>query len=74
MGLPFPTDVGLSEQRSVVKRLDKVVEAVEAMRSEQESTADDLAALFPSLIDRACHGELQTGGGTVSLPRVAAAD
>jgi len=46
----------------VVARLDEVVQAVDSLRSAQESTSGDLAALFPALLDRACHGELSGEG------------
>jgi hypothetical protein len=58
MSLPFPTRVDLAEQRSAVRRLDDVVRAVDELRLAQRSMTDDLTALFPSLLDRACHGEL----------------
>ncbi|MDP9224965.1 MAG: hypothetical protein M3P18_14195 [Actinomycetota bacterium] len=59
MGLPFPMGVDVAEQRSAVSQLDEIVRAVDELRLAQRSTADDLAALFPSLLDRACHGELR---------------
>jgi type I restriction enzyme, S subunit len=58
MGLPFPTDVGVAEQRRVVRRLDEIVQAVDALSATQRGTIDDINALFPSLLDRAFHGKL----------------
>lgn len=58
MGLPFPTGLDIDEQRRVVVRLDEVVQAIDSLRSAQHGTNEDLVAFFPSLLDRACHGEL----------------
>lgn len=57
MGLPFPAEVAIDEQRRVVRRLDQIVGAVDELRAAQLGTTVDLAALFPSLLDRAYHGE-----------------
>lgn len=58
MALPFPTSVGIDEQKGAVGHLDAIVRAVDEMRWAQRESAGDLQALFPSLLDRACHGEL----------------
>jgi type I restriction enzyme, S subunit len=58
MGLPFPKGIDVGTQRRVARGLDEIVRAVDELRASQRSTTDDLAALLPSLLDRACHGEL----------------
>lgn len=58
MSLPFPISIDVAEQRRVVASLDNIVRAVDALRLAQQSVTDDLKALFPSLLDRAFHGEL----------------
>jgi type I restriction enzyme, S subunit len=62
MNLPFPTRVDVGEQHRAVRRLDRIVGAVDEMRRAQRETTRDLEALFPALLDRACHGELEASG------------
>lgn len=61
MGLPFPADTGLDEQRAAVEELDEVVSRIDAARAAQQSAEQDLSALMPALLDRAFQGELGSG-------------
>lgn len=58
MGLPFPIGVTVDEQSRVVERLDKLVSKINALRTTQRSTADELEALLHSVIARAFHERL----------------
>lgn len=58
MSLPFPTEASVDEQQGAVRRLEEILPAVEDLQALQQATADALAAVFPSLLDRACHGGL----------------
>ena len=58
MALPFPTSIGVDEQRRAVFGLDAIVRTVDEVRKAQRAATGDLQALFPALLDRACHGEL----------------
>jgi type I restriction enzyme, S subunit len=59
MGLPFPVGLDLDVQRETVRWLDGLVAQIEGARVAQQSAQGDLAALMPSLLDRAFEGELQ---------------
>jgi len=59
LALPFPASVSLAEQQRAVRRLDTIVESVAELRRVQTQTREHLDALFPALLDRACHGELR---------------
>ena len=48
----------LSEQRRIVAYLDEVQARVDAIKALQSETAAELAALLPSVLDRAFRGEL----------------
>lgn len=48
----------LSEQRRIVAYLDGLQAKVDALKRLQEETAQELAALLPSVLDRAFKGEL----------------
>jgi type I restriction enzyme S subunit len=67
MNLPFPTAVDVAEQRRIVQRLDDIVRALDEVRLEQQSSLDDLNALFPALLDRACHGEMSDASAAVDV-------
>ncbi len=54
--LPIPP---LSEQRRIVAYLDGLQAKVDALKKLQSETADELAALLPSILDKAFKGELQ---------------
>jgi type I restriction enzyme S subunit len=58
MGLPFPTAIGLDEQRELVRDLDSAVTRVERVRARQQKVKADLSALMPSMLDYACQGIL----------------
>jgi type I restriction enzyme S subunit len=55
MKFPFPP---LAEQRRIVSELDALQAEVDALKRLQAETATELAALLPSIIDRAFKGEL----------------
>ena len=48
----------LAEQRRIVANLDTLQAEVDRLKSLQSETAAELAALLPSLLDRAFKGEL----------------
>jgi type I restriction enzyme, S subunit len=58
IGLPFPVDTGLPEQRTAVEELDEIVSRIVDARATQQSAEQDLSALMPALLDRAFRGEL----------------
>jgi type I restriction enzyme S subunit len=55
--LPVPV-VSLPEQRRIVAYLDDLQAKVDALKTLQEDTAAELAALLPSILDKAFRGEL----------------
>jgi type I restriction enzyme S subunit len=61
MALPFPVDVTLAAQLAAVRSLDDVVSRLDGARSIQQSAAQDISALMPSLLDRAFGGQLSAG-------------
>jgi type I restriction enzyme S subunit len=67
MGLPFPVEAGLAEQRTVVDALDEIVSRIDDVRATQQSATRELSALMAALLDRAFQGELD-------LDRVSAAE
>jgi len=48
----------LSEQRRIVEHLDGLQAKVDALKKLQAETAAELAALLPSILDKAFKGEL----------------
>ena len=58
MGIPFPTKTPLVAQRRVVANLDGLQAKVDDLERHQASTAAELDALLPSLLDRAFKGQL----------------
>ena len=60
MGLPFPVEAGLAEQRAAVEELDEIVSRIGDARAAQQDAGQDLSALMPALVDRALQGELDT--------------
>jgi type I restriction enzyme S subunit len=50
--------VPISEQRRIVGYLDGLQAKVDALMTLQAETADELAALLPSILDKAFKGEL----------------
>lgn len=58
MGLPFPVETGLVEQRAAVEALDEIVSRIDEARSTQQTAEQELSALMPALVDRAFEGEL----------------
>lgn len=67
MGLPFPVEAGLAEQRTVADALDEIVSRLDNVRMTQQSAKRDLSALMAALLDRAFQGQLD-------LDRVSAAE
>lgn len=66
MGLPFPVEATIAEQRAAVGELDEIVSRIDDARSAQQSAEQDLAALMPALLDRAFHGELGAGAAVIA--------
>jgi hypothetical protein len=62
MDLPFPTGLGLDEQRDLVAQLDSVMIRVDELRSRQQIVETDIAALMPSILDHAFRGALDASG------------
>lgn len=60
MALPFPTGITIEAQRRVAAHMDDVVGTIDSLRAVQQDDAEELAALFPALRDRVCHGELSS--------------
>lgn len=48
----------MSEQRRIVEHLDGLQAKVDALKKLQAETAAELAALLPSILDKAFKGEL----------------
>ena len=48
----------LDGQRRIVAYLDSVQARLASLRELQSATGEDLSALLPSVLDRACKGEL----------------
>lgn len=61
MGLPFPVETDVAEQRAAAEALDEIAFALDRARSAQQSADQDLSALMPALLDRAFQGELDIG-------------
>lgn len=55
---PFPFQVPLSEQQRVVDKLDALYEKVGAVQASQATTAGELEALLPTILDKAFRGQL----------------
>ena len=53
--VPVPT---IQEQGQIIAKLDALRMEVDAITQLQNETADELAALFPSILDKALRGEL----------------
>lgn len=58
LNFPFPKDVPLNEQRRIVAYLDSLQSKIDALKKLQADTAAELAALLPSILDKAFKGEL----------------
>jgi len=58
MAIPFPSHLGLPEQRRIVAYLDGLQAKVDALKKLQAGTAAELDALLPSILDQAFKGEL----------------
>lgn len=58
MGIPFPTEVPLPEQRRIVAYLDGLQAKVNALKALQAQTAAELDAMLPSILDKAFKGAL----------------
>jgi type I restriction enzyme S subunit len=54
---PFPTAMSVSQQRQIVKELDTVQAEIDVVEWLQESTAAELAALTPAILDKAFCGQ-----------------
>jgi type I restriction enzyme S subunit len=50
---PFPAAISVPEQRRIVKELDALQAKVDAVKKLQDSTAAELTALMPAILDRA---------------------
>jgi type I restriction enzyme S subunit len=58
MAIPFPTNLGLPEQRRIVAELDRLQAAADSLKSLQTETTTELRALVPSIVSRAFTGQL----------------
>jgi len=58
MAIPFPSHLGMPEQRRIVAYLDGLQAKVDALKKLQTDTAAELDALLPSILDKAFKGEL----------------
>jgi len=58
MAIPFPSSLRLSVQNRVVAALDALQAQVGALEKLQVETTAELAALLPSILDKAFKGEL----------------
>jgi type I restriction enzyme S subunit len=70
MGLPFPVNITLPEQRDIVQSLDDIVFRLDGARSAQQGAEQDISALMPALLDLAFRGKL--GAGAATPPSIAA--
>lgn len=55
---PFPTHLGVGEQRQIVAELDALQADVDRLKALQSATAAELDALLPATLERAFKGEL----------------
>jgi type I restriction enzyme S subunit len=56
--IPFPSQLGLSDQERIVAHLDALQAKLDAVRAEQQASAAELDALLPSVLNRAFAGQL----------------
>ena len=58
LGIPFPSNLSIREQRNIVAYLDDLQAKVSSLKQLQTETAAELDALLPSVLDRAFKGKL----------------
>jgi len=58
LAIPFPSSLGLQEQRRIVAELDAWQVEADSLKRLQAETASELDALLPAILDRAFKGEL----------------
>ena len=49
---PFPASISVPEQRRIVEELDALQSTIDAVKKLQDSTAAELTALMPAILDR----------------------
>ncbi len=52
MAIPFPTHLGLAEQRDIVAELDRLQSEVDSLKALQSETGTELRALMPAIVSR----------------------
>jgi type I restriction enzyme S subunit len=57
-GFPFPEKILITEQKSIVEKLDALQAEVNKLKILQAETAAELDTLLPAILDRALKGEL----------------
>lgn len=58
MGIPFPSDLPISEQRQMVSYVNDLQSKIDVLRKSQAETGAELDAILPSILDKAFKGEL----------------
>jgi type I restriction enzyme S subunit len=58
MEIPFPTDLGIDEQRRIVQKMDTLQQKIDAADRSQVESSIGLDALLPSILDHAFKGAL----------------
>ena len=58
MAIPFPTHLGLLEQRRIVAELDRLQTETDSLKAMQAETGMELRSLMPSIVSRAFTGQL----------------
>lgn len=58
LGFPFPDNISLTEQKSIVEKLDALQGEVDRLKRLQTETAAEMSRLQPAILDRAFKGEL----------------
>jgi type I restriction enzyme S subunit len=56
--IPFPRALTLDSQRTIVEKLRRLQDQMDALSQLQAETAAELDALLPSILDKAFKGEL----------------
>jgi type I restriction enzyme S subunit len=56
--IPFPSTLPLSEQQTIVAKLDAIQEQIDGLNGLAVDTEKQIDALIPSILDRTFNGEL----------------
>lgn len=58
MGIPFPTDLDLEAQNTIVERLEHLYSDLLSAKTIADSAVLELPPLMPAILDRAFTGQL----------------